>query len=335
LFARAGSKARIRHADALRHALSELPASSLDCPPETAAMLDSFGVHTIGGCLRLPRSGLAQRLGRSFLDDLDRALGRLPALPLPFVPPPTFNATLPLPAPVEDSATLLFSGKRLLAELCGFMAATGNGALCLNFSFSHEDHTDTRVIFELVSASRDPDHLTAVLRERLARLDLPRPVTTISLAVENFSPLPADNLSFLPDARDHAESAARLIEKLRARLGERAVCGLTALEDYRPEFAWQPCEPGKSTASLMTAAAFLRPLWLLRFPCRLRETALSPCWDGPLSLLAGPERIETGWWDESRIARDYFVARNPAQSLLWIYRERDAAGGWYLHGIFG
>jgi protein ImuB len=54
-----------------------------------------------------------------------------------------------------------------------------------------------------------------------------------------------------------------------------------------------------------------------------------------LSLLAGPERIETGWWDENYAARDYFVASNPAQSLLWIYRERNTEAGWYLHGVFG
>ena len=53
-----------------------------------------------------------------------------------------------------------------------------------------------------------------------------------------------------------------------------------------------------------------------------------------MTLLAGPERIESGWWDGNDVARDYFVARNPAQSLLWIYRERREGGGWYLHGFF-
>ena len=79
-----------------------------------------------------------------------------------------------------------------------------------------------------------------------------------------------------------------------------------------------------------------RPLWLLTTPRPLRETGTAPSdQDGaPLSLLAGPERIEAGWWDGQYVARDYFVARNAAQSLLWVYHERDVAARWYVHGFF-
>ncbi len=78
-----------------------------------------------------------------------------------------------------------------------------------------------------------------------------------------------------------------------------------------------------------------RPLWLLHTPRPLGEIAAIPQYEGPLALLAGPERIESGWWDGNDIGRDYFVARNPGESLLWIYRERRDNGGWYLHGFFG
>jgi protein ImuB len=59
-----------------------------------------------------------------------------------------------------------------------------------------------------------------------------------------------------------------------------------------------------------------------------------------LSLLAGPERIESGWWDEGEASgegitgdqrRDYFVARNPQGEWLWVFRDE---AGWFLHGGF-
>jgi protein ImuB len=49
----------------------------------------------------------------------------------------------------------------------------------------------------------------------------------------------------------------------------------------------------------------------------------------------GPERIESGWWDGHDVRRDYYVARNPGGVRMWIFRERSAAGGWFLHGVFG
>jgi protein ImuB len=47
--------------------------------------------------------------------------------------------------------------------------------------------------------------------------------------------------------------------------------------------------------------------------------------------MTSAERIESGWWDGNDVGREYFVARNPVQSLLWIYRD---VQGWYLHGFF-
>jgi protein ImuB len=51
--------------------------------------------------------------------------------------------------------------------------------------------------------------------------------------------------------------------------------------------------------------------------------------------LAGPERIESGWWDGDDARRDYFVAEDPRGCRLWVFRERDGRRRWYLHGIFG
>jgi protein ImuB len=48
-----------------------------------------------------------------------------------------------------------------------------------------------------------------------------------------------------------------------------------------------------------------------------------PCDQGPLTLLAGPQRLKAGWWGGGELAlRDYFVARGSLSALLWVYRER-------------
>ena len=86
------------------------------------------------------------------------------------------------------------------------------------------------------------------------------------------------------------------------------------------------------------SGALPRPLWLLDSPEVLREVDGRPYRRGPLELLAGPERIESGWWDEGEaigdLRRDYFIARTVDERWLWIYRDGRVPGGWLLHGYF-
>jgi protein ImuB len=53
-----------------------------------------------------------------------------------------------------------------------------------------------------------------------------------------------------------------------------------------------------------------------------------------LSLISGPERIESGWWDGGAIARDYYVARAADGARWWIFRECEPPRRWFLHGCF-
>jgi len=331
-FARAGLTVRLRHTDALRASLPDLPLHVMQASPEMLELLRNIGAKNVSDCLALPRDGLAQRLGPGFIDDLDRALGTLPDPRIFFTPPTLFKATQPLPAPAADAEMLLFASRRLLVDLCGFLAATARGAQRLTFTFSHHRAEATKVTLALVAATRDAEHSTNVLRERLERTALPEPATAIALESELLLPLAARNLALLPDAGQQEEAATQLIERLRARLGEAAVVGLKRYSDHRPECGWRMCPPGSEDRVASATAG--RPLWLLAQPQALHEVTAMPCYDGRLTLLAGPERIESGWWDGRDVTRDYFVACNPSEALLWIYRERNANARWFLHGFF-
>lgn len=95
---------------------------------------------------------------------------------------------------------------------------------------------------------------------------------------------------------------------------------------------------GAAAASRALAALPARPAWLLDAPQRLDLRHERPWRQGPLQLLAGPERIEAGWWEVDTVTRDYFIASDPTGALLWIFRERPVHGAsatWYLHGLFG
>jgi protein ImuB len=282
---------------------------------------NSIGIRTVGELLRLPREGLGQRCGARLLVELDRALGAVPEPRAFFLPPPSFTAKLELPAEVTHAEGLLFGARRLLVQLEGLLAAQQAGIRAFVLKLIHAHAVETTVQVALASPARAVERLAQLLRERLGNTSLIKPVEALRLEASDFVPLHGRSGAMFGDPAGEAEGWARLVERLRARLGHDAVCGLATQPDHRPEHAWRRVEPGEWDPREFRQRG-ARPLWLLE-PRKLEE-------DG-FVLLAGPERIESGWWDGDDAKRDYFVARLPNSSLAWIYRE---AGEWHLHGLF-
>ena len=335
-FARAGKPCLISDAALLEGELSALPLAVLQCREEEA--LSSICAGSIGDLLALPRDGLARRFGQGLLDTLDQALGRLPDPRSFCVLPEKFCAAIELPAEATQAEALLFAAQRLLAQLEGFLAARAAGTRHLRLNLSHRAAAATRIELGMVSACREAAHFALLLRERLQQTALTEPVRAIALEVQAIEPLAHSNQNLFADELHEEGNWPRLIERLRSRLGAAAVHGIVLHADHRPERASvhldrasAQAEPGARQFALDFN---LRPFWLLAQPQALEEMESVPCYRGPLKLLAGPERIESGWWDGADMARDYFIARAADAALLWIYRERSPAGAWYLHGIF-
>jgi protein ImuB len=60
-----------------------------------------------------------------------------------------------------------------------------------------------------------------------------------------------------------------------------------------------------------------------------------PLRDGVPRLVAGPERVESGWWDGGDTRRDYYVVETANGQQAWAYRgvgEIDTP--FMLHGWF-
>ena len=332
LLCRAGSDAVIREPAELASALSPLPVPLLDCAPRVLETLAAVGARTIGDCLRLPRAGLARRCGAGLVAVLDAALGRVPDPRRWFVPPQKFSARLELLSPVEQTEAVLFAARRLLAGLAGFLAARQSGIERFRLRLGHEEVPATLLTLSLAGRSRDENRFLTVLRERLSALQLVAPVASVGIEADEIQALAPSSRTLFGDAAEQRESCALLLERLRARLGQEAVLGVRAVPAHRPEFAWRETEPG--ARQRLESICGARPLWLLDPPQHLAARNGAPAWGGLLTLLAGPERIESGWWDGMDAARDYFIAAGTEGELLWLFRERRAPHGWYLHGLF-
>jgi len=344
LLARAAHAEHVFDIAQLPATLAPLPLALLDFEADTVATLQAAGITTFGAANALPRAGLARRFGPTLVDALDRTLGRTPDPRAPYQPPPHFERKLPLPAPVDNVEALGFAVNRLVNDLAGWLLARGLGVVRLSLSLVHERYVRERgtpptlAAFALGAPARAPEHLHAVLHERLARIELHAPVEALVLASDETAPLASRNLGLLPE--DEAQAVVvPLVERLRSRLGDDAVVVLAPHPEHRPEYATAETLPGAMRAPLRTSrdvalhASAPRPIWLLD-----EAQALGPVLETkPWILRDGPERIESGWWDGRDFRRDYFVAETPRGEVVWVYRDHRYGtddGEWFLHGYF-
>jgi protein ImuB len=311
--------------------LAELPLFLLEWPGRTLELLADLGVVRVKDALALPRGGFSQRFGPEALAVLDRLAGRVPDPRLPYVPPARYRARLELPAEAEGVEAILFPLKRLLAEMEGYLRGRGAGVQELALHLEHGRHSRTPLALSFATPEREAEFILSIAREKLSRLELAAPTVGLRLVAGRLLPFAPREGTWLPGREERAVGRARLVERLAARLGPGRVFGIALAEDHRPERGWKN-PPAASARARFDGGA--RPVWLLMRPQRLVAGEAGPTLQGALELLAGPERIETGWWDGEPVSRDYFVAANAAGETVWIYRERRDPGAWYLHGVF-
>lgn len=341
--ARAGRRVCIRDAQNLKRELRHLPLASLNWPAGIYASLTGMGVTKIGDCLRLPREGFVRRFGAQYMLQLDRALGDLPDPRNAWRAPERFCTDYEMTEETSDRELLLNICRELLLLHEQFLLARQLGTQRLSFSFFHLKGSATELRLGCARADRSAERWLELLRIRFNKLVLPEPVIAARLQSGMTQALQAESarLNFHTTAAGEVRrySIAQLAERLIARIGDQSVHSTTLVAEHRPQYAWrtQSLLSDWASSTLSDVRRHLRrPLWMLPEPVLLPADSGYPLHQGGrIRLLDGPERLETGWWDEEGISRDYYMAVNPAGIRLWIFRNRKRSSSWYLHGYFG
>lgn len=308
--------------NALRRALACVPVIRTGLPDGVATMLPGMGIRTLGQLLALPRAGLQRRFGAELVLALERLLGERPHAFTPYRPPDHFTGRIEWPFEVSRHTMLLFPLKRLLGDLAAFVAARDGGVQRFVIQLEHEHAAPTDIAIGLLSPQRDAAALFDVAKLRLEGVQLTQPVTALGVIAATLPPfVPAGHDLF--DTRPaNALPWEQLRERLRARLGDAAVHGVAVDPDPRPERA--SVDGDSVDAVSLTLPA--RPAWLLQRPIPLRGPAPR--------ILAGPERLETGWWDGDDIRRDYYVLELANGQCAWAFAAPGERGPFMLHGWF-
>jgi protein ImuB len=334
--------------------LDALPVSLLESAQLHLEVIHGIGCKTLADLRRLPRGGVARRFGPNLPTELDRAYGDSPDPKNWFETPEDFHQKMKMMELVENAELLLVPMQRMVEQMCGWLASRHAAVSAFSFVLHHEyslrqPHKFTPIYIRLSEQSSDSAHLMLLLRERLERTKIVAPVCELELTADEIAAGADGNLELFPTVQSAATSLNRFIEKLSSRLGPEAITGLKIVSDHRPECSQRLELSGTGHLNHLSkrkanpqpiSSESPRPAWLMETPLELKVQRSQPVYGSPLKLLAGPERIEAGWWDDATVARDYFIAENNQGQLLWIYREhnpteKNKGKGWYLQGLFG
>jgi protein ImuB len=362
-------------------ALPPLPVEALRVDEEIAEVLRHLGVETIGQLARLPRKALPSRFGELLVRRVDQAFGRAtePMTPIAFHKP--VEASVEFDGVVSALEAMWEALRQLLGRVVEELRRRGCGAKQVDVTFLRPEAEAIRKTIHLSAATCDGMTLFNLLRcametmagtgsrgwgigSRVSRIAFhPRPQTLdprpsprlarylpegfigVHLRIPTFERLTEEQISLLDqDAIAADRELARLIERLRIKLGEEVIGRTEHVESHLPEsaFSLSPC-PRVSLSGL----PHHRPLHLLPTPVEVR-VMVSPSHDRdgrpiwfaregqvyPVRHAVGPERICGPWWLGRHKTRDYFdAAVERSGERFWLFRVPET-GKWYLHGEF-
>jgi len=290
-----------------------------------------LGFTCVGDLLDLPRSGFLRRFGKDAVCVLERLMGERPDVEDFWEAPLRFRRRLIFSFPVETEDALLFAVNRIAHEWGAVLQARRARVSRFTLDIVYQDRSLQSEAFTLVRPEREAGILLGLVRERLRGFKPSAPIAEVSVLAP-FEPSAEQSLTFWADSEWSEQEFQVFLDRLHARLGAGSVHRLSLCTDHRPERAtmecgWisRPLDRGSYPVSRH------RPLWLVDPPLLLDVIHDVPSLAGPLQIVAGPERLETGWWDDP-VVRDYFVAMNASYEHLWVFRSSE--GEWFLQGYF-
>ncbi len=329
--------------------INVLPLRCLRLSEKCTGTLQRLGLRNIGDLLPLPRADLQSRFGSQLLVRLDQALGTQTELIQPIQPPPKFLLRETLEFPIGNHQMIALILERLLQKMCQRLTKHARGALQLQFRIDCQDAEPIVLEVGCFRPSTDPEHLQMLFETPLEKMRLPADAIEISLEVSRSDHLQLrQHKLFDTDSTRMSPHVAALIDRMAGRLGRKAVVHAALRSNPLPEnaFQYQPlvggAKPRRASQATAPATVLDRPFHVLDEPvvlgkCELFDDTLHAFeYQGRrhhVSRRWGPERLETEWWQNRGVRRDYYRVETATGTRFWLFQDRRTRR-WFLHGIF-
>jgi protein ImuB len=320
--------------------LSPLPLSLVDPPPDLAAILEGWGLRTLGALTALPKPEIGRRLGQAGVDLWERAAGETDRPIDPCAPGESFTAAMELEHEVETLEPLLFILRRFVDRLALQLANAHRVAAELALELQLVDETRHQRGFRLPEPTGDADILFRALHTHLETLRTAAAIRGVGLVVTPARPLERQHGLFDTGLRD-PHGFAETLARVGAVVGADRV-GTPWLElTHRPD-AFSLAKPADVVAPV-PAPSLLPPLGLplrrFRPPVEARvETgpqgpAFLRCRlvQGPVRQRRGPWRRSGEWWKSGCWNGEEWDVELENGGLFRLTRR---ARQWWIEGMY-
>jgi protein ImuB len=292
--------------------------------------LQRIGIKSIADLFEQPLSALASRVSKFSLQIMSELRGESATKLRFYQPPEHYEHYIELLYDIELVARLLPVIKKCLGALEAYLLVRNGLALSIQIILYQREHEPVTQVINSALPIYKSAYWLDIIALRFEHLALNSGVYGIRLECGKIEPADGCESDFFNDKSTQI-AAMTLLSRLKAKLGEPQVKLMQYHDDHRPErctkLSTKPFSEGfkqdiKSKKS--TPNHFLdRPGFLLREPVQLNSK---------VSIIDGPERVASGWWDNHMVQRDYFLAQSSQGQQMWIFRTRD--DHWFIHGYF-
>ncbi len=327
LFSRSGFDHISANIDWLKQRVNDCLLTQTDLPTKTVEQLKRVGTKSLGELLSISRKSIAKRFNIDLINYLGRLTGEFHHSVEFFHPKESFSRHLELLFDIDHVQPLIKPLFHILNTLEQFMTVRDQVTYSLRIVLHQRDSLPLELTVGSAQGEYQAKEWLTLIKLKLENLALNAPVFAIHITTGVVQQRSAEINDLFNKQSSHL-SYAQLISLLTAKLGETTLLQPAVNDDHRPEYAVTHTQPSTSKSNPVDAQILLslgrfRPSFLLQIPQPLHEQT---------TLLHGPERISSGWWEHASMTRDYYIARSEQGRFYWVYKTPKQK--WFLHGVF-
>ena len=298
-----------------------------DIDPKDLDKLMRIGVKTYADLAQLALPEVANRVSRFSMSVINELAGKQAARLKFYQPTPSYHDYLELLYEVSNSDKLLPIIHRCINKLSEFLLLRNAHCLSISTTFFQRDHAPIEQIFNSIRPIYKACDWLDIISLQIESMLFSSPVYALSIHCSQYEVASIANDDMFANKSSHV-AALTLLSRLQSKLGKVNVKRLHFVADFRPESSSLQTSINQDNAvnkaSSKNSQIFAdRPGLLLPQPLPLRMQ---------VEVIKGPERIQTGWWDDKPINRDYYIGQSPNGQQVWIFKTPNKQ--WYLHGYF-